>query len=52
MIAERADDVVLGIGLQRAGGLLVNHHTQKVEFEGDKNSPLHQPANIRAVEVL
>ena len=34
MIAEMADEVVLGIGLQKAGG------------------PLHQPANISAVEVL
>ena len=39
MIAEIADDVVLGIGLQRAGGIRVNHHTQQVEFEGGKTVP-------------
>ena len=39
MIAEIADDVVLGIGLQRAGGIMVNHHTQQVEFEGGKTVP-------------
>ena len=39
MIAEIADDVVLGIGLQRAGRLMVNHHTQQVEFEGGKTVP-------------
>ena len=39
MIAEIADDVVLGIGLQRAGGLMVNHHTQQVEFDGGKTVP-------------
>ena len=39
MIAEIADDVVLGIGLQRAGGLMVNYHTQQVEFEGGKTVP-------------
>ena len=38
-IAEMADDVVLGIGLQRAGGLMVNHHTQQVKFEGGKTVP-------------
>ena len=35
MIAEIADDVVLGIGLQRAGGLMV----KQVEFEGGKTVP-------------
>ena len=40
MIAEIADDVVLGIGLQRArAGIMVNHHTQQVEFEGGKTVP-------------
>ena len=39
MIAEIADDVVLGIGLQRAGGIMVNHHTRQVEFEGGKTVP-------------
>ena len=39
LIAEIADDVVLGIGLQRAGGIMVNHHTQQVELEGRKTIP-------------
>ena len=39
MIAGIADDVVLGIGLQRAGGLMVNHQTQQVEFKGGKTVP-------------
>ena len=39
MIVEIAENLALGVGEQQAGGLLVNHKTQQVEFEGGKTVP-------------
>ena len=39
MIVEIAENLALGVGVQQAGGLLGNHETKQVEFEGGKTVP-------------